>query len=94
MLYLRNFRAIGPPLLVSFLVSIAFSVVLLVGSPTNTARAESINSLSAGDTHTCAVLADGTAECWGNNSRGQLGGGSTTDSVAAVPVTERSANTS
>lgn len=33
----------------------------------------------------CAVLADGTARCWGDNDFGQLGNGSTIDS--AVPVT-------
>ncbi|MBK6531849.1 MAG: RCC1 repeat-containing protein [Deltaproteobacteria bacterium] len=29
----------------------------------------------AGNTHACARLADGTAQCWGRNSSGQLGGG-------------------
>jgi alpha-tubulin suppressor-like RCC1 family protein len=30
-------------------------------------------SLTAGGTHTCAVLADGTVKCWGSNSQGQIG---------------------
>jgi alpha-tubulin suppressor-like RCC1 family protein len=29
--------------------------------------------VDAGGAHTCAVLADGTARCWGSNSAGQLG---------------------
>ncbi len=33
-------------------------------------------SLAAGDGHTCAVLSDGSAKCWGKNWHGQLGQGS------------------
>jgi alpha-tubulin suppressor-like RCC1 family protein len=35
-------------------------------------------SVSTGRDHTCAVSTDGFAFCWGNNSRGQLGDGTTT----------------
>jgi alpha-tubulin suppressor-like RCC1 family protein len=41
-------------------------------------------SLSAGGSHTCALLSDGSVVCWGANSNGQLGDG-TTDR-ALVPV--------
>ena len=30
---------------------------------------------------TCAVLADGTARCWGMNSSGQVGNGEVSESV-------------
>jgi len=33
----------------------------------------SVTGLAAGGHHTCAVLSDGTARCWGDNSSGQLG---------------------
>ena len=32
-------------------------------------------SLASGPRHTCALLVDGTARCWGANERGQCGGG-------------------
>jgi alpha-tubulin suppressor-like RCC1 family protein len=37
-------------------------------------------SLTAGAKHACAVLEDGSVQCWGNNQAGQLGDGTTTDS--------------
>jgi alpha-tubulin suppressor-like RCC1 family protein len=37
-----------------------------------------LRAISAGEAHTCAVLGDQTARCWGGNAHGQLGDGSTT----------------
>jgi len=36
--------------------------------------------------HTCAILNDGTARCWGANSSGQLGDGTTTDKALPTQV--------
>lgn len=43
-------------------------------------------ALAAGSAHQCALLADQTVECWGNNRFGQLGNNSTTDSLTPVAV--------
>ena len=36
-------------------------------------------AIAAGDSHTCTILDNGSVSCWGHNSRGQLGDGTTTD---------------
>jgi alpha-tubulin suppressor-like RCC1 family protein len=42
--------------------------------------------LSAGYTHTCAVLSDGTAKCWGYNANGPIGDGTKIDRWTPVSV--------
>ena len=34
-----------------------------------------VKSVAAGSTHTCALLSDDAVVCWGDNSEGQIGGG-------------------
>ncbi|MDR0770845.1 MAG: hypothetical protein LBE75_06555 [Burkholderiales bacterium] len=45
-----------------------------------------LQQIAAGYLHTCTLAADDQAYCWGLNSTGQLGNGSTTDSSVPVAV--------
>jgi alpha-tubulin suppressor-like RCC1 family protein len=45
-----------------------------------------VTSISAGDQYACAVLSGGGAMCWGYNSEGMLGDGTTTDSPTPISV--------
>ena len=45
-----------------------------------------VQSISSGEKHTCAAKSDGTVWCWGENSKGKLGDGSTIDSSTPVQV--------
>ena len=45
-----------------------------------------VTAISAGWGHTCALLADHTVRCWGDNSDGQLGDGTTTDQLVPANV--------
>ena len=45
-----------------------------------------ISSISAGLTHTCAVTTAGAALCWGMNSNGQVGDGSSINQLKPVAV--------
>lgn len=44
-------------------------------------------STAVGYGHSCALLADSTVRCWGGNTFGTLGNGTTTDSLPPVRVT-------
>ena len=56
-------------------------------TPSNVTGLQSIKSISAGYSHTCAVLDNGSAMCWGRNNYGQLGNGNTTDNATPGTVT-------
>ena len=54
--------------------------------PVTPVQDEGWYSVEAGWLHTCGVRQDGTTWCWGNNEYGQVGDGTATDKMSAVPV--------
>lgn len=56
-----------------------------ITSPTRVEGLRDVIMLAAGVAHTCAVMSDGTAACWGDNESGRLGNGSS-GSHAKEPV--------
>jgi alpha-tubulin suppressor-like RCC1 family protein len=43
-----------------------------------------VTAMSSGEKHSCALLQSGGVMCWGGNSRGQLGDGTTQDRPSPV----------
>jgi alpha-tubulin suppressor-like RCC1 family protein len=52
----------------------------------STTKGFSFAMVRAGGAHTCGVTSDGTAYCWGDNSSGQLGNGTLTNTATPAPV--------
>ena len=65
---------------------LAAALILLWSSSTTPAHAADVIQVTTGHAHSCALLGDGTVKCWGSNSDGQLGDGSTTDRTTPVNV--------
>lgn len=62
-------------------------LVRLGGSPLT-----NVVDISAGKNHTCILNSDREVYCWGDNSNGQLGNGSTSDSLTPVMAMRSSDN--
>jgi len=60
----------------------SYTPVQVTGIDGESASAVSVN---VGISHSCALLSTGEIQCWGSNTKGQLGDGTTTNSM--IPVT-------
>jgi alpha-tubulin suppressor-like RCC1 family protein len=70
-------------------LALVASVLLAAGSSQTASSAlltSTATDVSSGSYHSCAVLSDGTTQCWGMNTYGQLGDGTTTDRSTPVVV--------
>ena len=71
-----------------YLGAVAFAVAGVVW-PSSVAAVERISTavqVATGDVHACAVLANRHVKCWGDNSSGQIGDGTTTERDTPVAV--------
>jgi alpha-tubulin suppressor-like RCC1 family protein len=66
---------------------VALLAVLMLGLCGAAEAAPAVPHLAAGGGHTCAVMGNGTVQCWGDDGSGQLGDGLRVDRAtpAAVP---------
>ena len=62
------------------------SIPVLASGITSRSGTTTAISVSAGVSYTCAVMAVGTAQCWGFNSQGSLGNGKFSKSLVPVSV--------
>ena len=61
-------------------------------TPTQVAGSQGWAQVRGGTRYSCAIKTDGTLWCWGNNQRGQLGTGSTTDQNRPVQESSNSSH--
>jgi alpha-tubulin suppressor-like RCC1 family protein len=57
-----------------------------LSTPVEVSGLSGITAIALGAFHTCALIADGTVECWGHNSYRELGNGTDTSSLTPVGV--------
>jgi alpha-tubulin suppressor-like RCC1 family protein len=55
-------------------------------APEEVSGVSGVVDLAVGASHRCAALTDGSVVCWGSNSHGELGDGTTDDHAAPTPV--------
>ncbi len=70
------------------------STPVTVKDSTGSSTLTGVSAINAGGNFTCATLTTGAVQCWGQNSSGQLGVNSTSDSLLPVSVKDTTGTTS
>lgn len=73
--------------LLTFEIRSAGAAAMRLDAQVNELSSTSITAIAVGGFHTCALLEEGNVKCWGLNTSGQLGDGSTTDRSIPGEVT-------
>jgi alpha-tubulin suppressor-like RCC1 family protein len=71
----------------SVVAAIAVTMLLIAMPLRVRGASDGITSISAGGQHACALHADRTVSCWGNDRSGQLGDGTTGDPTSHLRLT-------
>ena len=58
-----------------------------VGAPQTVPGLSNVTQISAAESHTCALLSNGTMKCWGENFDGEIGDGTTSEKDVPTAVT-------
>ena len=84
--HLRSFARCSLAVTLIGLMAVVLPIATQMPQRANAAAMTGFTKVSAGSDFTCAVKTDGTVWCWGLNTSGQLGDGTTTNRNRPVQV--------
>ena len=84
--HLRSFARCSLAVALIGLMALVLPIATQTPQRASAAAFTGFSQVAAGDGYTCAMKTDGTVWCWGANSSGQLGDGSTTNRTRPVQV--------